>query len=75
MKFYVDWRSDSGVTERKGGRTKNEKGKKNTREMRETKRGKKTRVRVRASGDKNCRDGERTAKEARWTKKNARSAT
>lgn len=43
--------------------------------MRETKRRKKTRVRVRAPGDKNCRDGERTAKEARWTKKNARSAT
>lgn len=31
--------------------------------MRETKRRKKTRVRVRAPGDKNCRDGERTAKE------------
>lgn len=28
MKFYVDWRSDSGVTERKGGRTKTKRRKK-----------------------------------------------
>jgi len=74
MKFYVGWWSDSGVTERKRGRTKT-KREKNKRETRETKRRKKTRVRVRALGDRKTADEERKEKEAKRTKKNARSAT
>lgn len=56
MKFYVGWRSDSGVTERKREVEQKRKGrKKNRRETRGTKRRRKTRVRVRALGDRNCR--------------------